>query len=295
MVDRLPSLRGIEAFACVSEVLNLRVASERLNVTVSAVSHRIQGLEAELGVKLFERSPKGLRLTGEGVRFRQRLLPGLKALQDATSFAQPQAQRRLLRISAPPLMHDHWILPRLSRFLEEWPNTRVELLSTGRRRSVGCDIVLAPMGPAFLREGAVTLCDFHVTPLCSPEFAQNFPIRAPHDLMALPLIDFTPSVNSWSQWFSEAGIKDDVPPAAISTDSQATLVQAMVQGLGVSLGPPALYSQLLEQAQVICPLELLVRIPPTLGLLARNQERLTLAFAEWLRSEAEESFGPPPA
>ena len=292
MADRLPSLRGIEAFACVSEVLNLRVASERLNVTVSAVSHRIQGLEAELGVKLFERSSRGLRLTPEGTAFRQRLLPGLKALQEATSSTQPLAQRRLLRLSAPSLIHDRWLLPRFHRWLETWPNTRIELLSTGRKRAVGCDIVLAPLGPAFIREGATALCDFHITPMCSPEFLRNHPIRTPQDLLDLPLIDITPTAQSWNIWFAAVGMETEPPPAAILTDSQNLLTEAMLQGFGVALGSTQLFSALLEDGLAVCPLEAEVKMPPRLGMLVRNQERITLAFAQWLREEVAASFGP---
>ena len=293
MADRLPSLRGIEAFACVSEVLNLRLASERLNITISAVSHRIQGLEAELGVKLFERGSKGLRLTPEGADFRQRLLPGLKALQDATSSTQPAAQRRLLRLSAPSLIHDRWLLPRLHHWLEAWPNTRIELLSTGRRRAVGCDIVLAPLVPAFQREGATALCDFHVTPMCSLEFLRNHPIGCPQDLLELPLIDFTPTLQSWGRWLAAVGVEAEPPPAAILTDSQILVAEAMVQGLGVALGPPQLFSHLLEDGLAVCPLDEEVKMPPRLGMLVRNQERLTMAFAEWLRAQAVASFGVP--
>lgn len=292
MVERLPSLRGIEAFACVSEVLNLRVASERLHITVSAVSHRIQGLEAELGVKLFDRGRRGLRLTPEGTAFRKRLLPGLKLLQDATSFAQPLAQRRLLRISAPPLLHGYWLVPRLQHFLEDWPNIRIELLGTGRRRAVGCDVVIAPLGPALLREGATPLCDFHVTPMCSPEFAANHTIKNPGDLVDLPLIDFLPSMQSWASWFAEIGLTEEPPPAVITTDNQAVLAEAMVRGLGMALGSPQLFSELMEDGLAVCPLEQRVQMPPTLGILTRSAERPATAFAEWLRGQAEESFGP---
>lgn len=292
MVDRLPSLRGIEAFACVSEVLNLRVASERLNITVSAVSHRIQGLEAELGVKLFDRGSTGLTLTREGRSFRLRLLPGLQALQEATRSAQPTAsQKRVLRISAPPILHDLWLLPHLSRFTSAWPDTRIELLTTGRKRAAGTDIVIAPLSQTSIRDGAVPLFSFTATPMCSPEFAARHRVAEPADLTGLPLIDVSHSPPGWSVWFAAAGIDAEVPPPSILVDNQTLLYRAMINGLGLALGSRVLFAAMLEQGQAICPLECDVPIPPAVGLAVRNEERVTRAFADWLLAEAAETFG----
>lgn len=291
MADRLPSLRGIEAFACVSEVLNLRVASERLNITVSAVSHRIQGLESELGVKLFDRGPGGLTLTREGRGFRQRLLPGLQALQEATRSAQPIAQKRVLRLSAPPIFYDRWLLPRLGHFLRSWPDTRIELLSSGRKRAAGTDIVIAPLTSATIRAGATALFEVRVTPMCSPGFAARHPITAPEALLDLPLIDFTPTSQSWSVWFAAAGIGGEAPAASILVDNQILVCEVLIQGLGVALGSPQLFAAMIEDGLAICPFGLEVTIPPTLGITIRNDEKMTRAFADWLIAEAAESFG----
>lgn len=67
---RLPSLRGLQAFEAVARLGNLASAAQALNITPSAVSHRIRGLEQELGVNLLRRTPGGLRLTEAGRRYR---------------------------------------------------------------------------------------------------------------------------------------------------------------------------------------------------------------------------------
>ena len=292
MADRLPSLRGIEAFACVSEVLNLRIASERLNVTVSAVSHRIQGLEAELGIKLFDRSAQGLKLTPEGKSFRDRLLPGLQALQEATRSATPFTQKRVLRVSAPPILHDHWLLPRLHHFLSDRPGTRVELLTHGRKRSAGSDIAIAPLTSATVRDGATALFSYRATPMCSPDFAQRHILRQPADLLALPLIDVTPTLPSWPYWLASAGITGEVPLPTVTVDNQLLLATAMRSGLGVGLGSRALFSDMLGRGDLVCPLEPDVAIPPIIGITTRNAERDTMALADWIRVEALRAFGP---
>lgn len=292
MADRLPSLRGIEAFACVAEVLNLRVASERLSITVSAVSHRIQGLEAELGVKLFDRSARGLRLTADGAAFRARLLPGLQALQEATRSAAPSPQRRVVRLSAPPVIHDNWLLPRLPDYAATRPGIRIELLTQGRKRAAGSDIVIAPLSQATIRDGARALFSYHATPMCSPGFLEKHPIASPRDLLPLPLIDVTPMLPSWSYWFSEAGLAGEVPPASLLVDNQLLLATAMVNGLGIGLGSRALFAELVESGELVCPVDLEVPMPPIIGMAVRNEDRETRALAEWIEAEALRSFGP---
>jgi LysR family glycine cleavage system transcriptional activator len=292
MADRLPSLRGIEAFACVSEVLNLRVASERLNITVSAISHRIQGLEAELGVKLFDRSPQGLKLTPEGKAFRARLLPGLQALQDATRAAAPAAQKRVLRISAPPILHDHWLLPRLHEFTAARPGSRVELLTHGRKRALGSDISIAPLTSATMRDGAVPLFSYHATPMCSPDFASRHVIATPEQMLGLPLIDVVPTLPSWSYWFAAAGLAGEIATPAVLVDNQLLLATAMRSGLGVGLGSRALFADQVNRGELVCPFELEVPMPPLIGITARNEERETRALAEWIRADALRAFGP---
>ena len=59
----------LECFLAVAEHLNFSRASEVLRITQPAVSHQIQSLEEELGVKLFKRTSKSVSLTQEGIQF----------------------------------------------------------------------------------------------------------------------------------------------------------------------------------------------------------------------------------
>src|SRR5699024_10379272 len=61
----------LECFLAVSDTLNFSRAAERLRLTQPAVSHQINALEDELGVKLFQRSSKSVRLTQEGYLYTQ--------------------------------------------------------------------------------------------------------------------------------------------------------------------------------------------------------------------------------
>lgn len=282
MTERLPSLRNIEAFVCVSEVLNLRVASERLNVTVSAISHRIQGLEAELGVRLFERGAQGLTLTSEGRAYRLRILPGLQALREATRWARPSKQSRILRVAAPSIFYDQMLLPRLQEFLADWPDVRVELLTLGRKRAAGTDVLIAPLTSKSARDGAVKLFDLHLSPVCSPEFAAQHTISSPEDLIGLPLLDAAHGGGAWGNWFAAAGIPGDPPAATIQVDNQLLITACAEQGLGVALGARHMIRSLIDSGALVRPLDIECNLPPTIGITVANEEKVTRAFAEWL-------------
>lgn len=286
MPSRLPSLRGIETFVCVAELLNLRLASERLNVTVSAISHRIRGLEEELDAQLFDRSGRYLRLTAEGQALLNRLGPGLALLEQATSPTRKTPVNPVLRISAPPAFHDQWLLPRLGDFLSGHPGTRIELMSSGRRRSTGCDVSIMPLSTSAVREGATPLADIYVSPVCSPDLLAKFPVRSAEDLLAAPLIDTIPLVRSWQTWFRAAGVAADVPPAALSLDNLAMLRHAAVEGLGFALGAESLVEDLIDQGLLVQPLPVSCQIMPSLGILLndRGNNRLAHAFADWVRA-----------
>ncbi|MGK2286369.1 LysR substrate-binding domain-containing protein [Pedomonas sp. V897] len=286
MAGRLPSLRGIETFVCVAELLNLRLASERLNVTVSAISYRIQALEDELGVKLFDRSQRRLRLTEEGRAFLDRLQPGLASLAEATTDTRKALARPVLRVAAPAIIHDLIIVPRLDSFLNDHPLTRIELLS-GRRRAAGNDVAIVPLSPSSLRDGAEPLLDIVVTPVCSPDFLARHTIESPHDLLNLPLIDTIPSINVWKTWFRAAGIDVEQPSPALACDNHTMLYRAAAAGLGVALANPTLISNFLREGRLVRPLSFESPVLPSLGVVVseRGNMRLGRAFARWLRNE----------
>lgn len=127
-------LRHLRYFLAVAESENVRIASERLNVTQPAVSRQIQDLEDELGVKLFERLPRGLRLSREGMAYRADVLAIMAALAAARNRARGIAagELGLLKIG----------------FIEvsAWRGVVPEAFHAFRLASPAVRLELAPMG-----------------------------------------------------------------------------------------------------------------------------------------------------
>jgi LysR family transcriptional regulator, glycine cleavage system transcriptional activator len=90
---RLPPLNALRAFEAASRHLNFRVAADELGVTQGAVAQHVRGLEADLGIKLFERLSRSLALTDSGRRYAGQLRRAFEVMTDATAALRPEPAR----------------------------------------------------------------------------------------------------------------------------------------------------------------------------------------------------------
>lgn len=122
-------LRHLRYFLAVAEHENVRVASERLHVTQPAVSRQVQDLEDELGVQLFERLPRGIRLSRAGTAFREDVLKLMESLAAASDRARRVAQGEIgmLRLGYVEVAGWEGIVPEsFQAFLQVAPRVRLE-------------------------------------------------------------------------------------------------------------------------------------------------------------------------
>src|SRR5260370_7782963 len=107
-----PSLTALRAFETSARTLSFTGAALELNQTQGAVSHQVSTLEARLGVKLFERQARGLKLTEAGGRYLPLVrdsLERLRAAQDLVRRERPPLRPRPL----PPNFARKHLLPHL--------------------------------------------------------------------------------------------------------------------------------------------------------------------------------------
>ena len=105
-------------------------AAKELNLTQAAVSYQVRALEDHLGFALFERRPRGVRLTAMGVAY---LAPVRKAFDDlaiSTVGLFGSRTRARILVQAPVSFAGLWLAPRLPSFFNTYPNIEVRLSST---------------------------------------------------------------------------------------------------------------------------------------------------------------------
>src|ERR1700742_3254841 len=122
-------LPGIGVLAQVVETGNFARAGEALGLTPSGVSRAVARLEARLGVRLFDRTPRAVRLTEEGRRLHAEVARLLAGLEEATGDAAARAGtvRGRLRVNADPWFARLVLAPRLPDFLRRYPDLMLEL------------------------------------------------------------------------------------------------------------------------------------------------------------------------
>lgn len=151
----METLSNLESFVRSAESASFSAAARRLALTPAAVSRNVAQLERNLGVRLFQRSTRGLKLTEAGERFLQAVGTGLDSIQEAIAQASAKAGEPagVLKVSVAPRFGRKYVLPLMPAFLARYPaltldlhveNRRVDLIAGGYDAAIGGGFELSP-------------------------------------------------------------------------------------------------------------------------------------------------------
>ncbi|MDB5362492.1 MAG: LysR family transcriptional regulator [Rhodospirillales bacterium] len=112
---------------------SVRAAAGRLGVNHATVLRRIAQLEDRLGTQMFEKLPSGYRLTaaGEEVLELAEQMEASSHQLETRVFGRDQSVRGLLRVTLPPFLATHLLMPDLADFALMHPDIEMEIVSTG--------------------------------------------------------------------------------------------------------------------------------------------------------------------
>lgn len=287
MKQRLPSIRGIEAFLRLADGATVVDIAEAMGITPSAVSRRLQSLETAVGAALIDRRSNRRSLTPAGIDYAAHLRPIIAALGRAGEAVLPTSNRSSISIVASPWFFTNWIAPRLPRFLDGRPDASVELLTdqTADRRS-SPDIRIRSGLSRAPRAGETPLVDFEITPFLHRKLIERFDVRTPADLLKVPLIEHVRSSDGWSRWFANGGVEGSDAIRRITVDSSFMLCDAALSGAGAAL-LPAIYASEQDRPDLLCPFRELTTYVGTafISVEERDAGLLSHAFRAWLTEE----------
>lgn len=299
----LPSLNALRAFEAAARHLSFTRAAAELNVTQTAVSHQIKGLEEQLGVQLFRRLPRGLLLTEEAQRYAPALRAAFEQIAAATEQLSTSRAAGPLTLSTVPSFAAKWLVPRLGRFRDAHPE--IDLRISASLRLV--DLVREDFDVA-IRMGRGDYPGLRVDalfgevmfPVCSPHLlAGPKPLSRPEDLRHHVLLHdvdvsasaFTAVPQAWRLWLERAGVQGiDVERGPVFQDS-AMLLDAAAEGQGVALGRSALVAADLAAGRLVKPFDISLPFELTYYLVcpeATADRPKIAAFRAWLLAEAQE-------
>src|SRR5512145_1737261 len=126
----LPPLDLIRGFEAAARTLSFTRAAEELCITQSAVSRQIRALEDHLGVALFERRPRTLALTEQGLTLQRTATEVLERLRETTSRLRSEAATPHLTVTTTGGFASLWLIPRLRTFTAQHPDVDVRISAT---------------------------------------------------------------------------------------------------------------------------------------------------------------------
>jgi len=254
----LPPLQSLRAFEAAARLRSFTRAAAELSVTQGAVSRQIRNLEQRLGVTLFARVDRGVRLTPVGEHYFQVVGESLLRIARATSEVALGQEGGPITVGATTAIASLWLMPHLTGFRRAEPELDIRVLVSDEsfeRMSEDVDLLIeytrrAPAG------GEITpLFPERVMPVCSPEYlrGRSAPIR-PADLIdetLLVLDDDHPDWMGWAEWLERFGVSLDAPRSSVRVNSYPALLQAAIAGQGVALGWRHLVDEFLAAGTLI--------------------------------------------
>lgn len=252
----LPPLNALRAFEAAARLGSISAAAEELFVTHGAVSRQIQAFEAAVGVAVFERRGRRIRLTEAGRVYLDVVRTAFDSIARATDRLSESGRVRQLTINGLPTFTMRWLLPRLNRFQRRHPGLELRLATSVQSLTqLGEFDVAIRRGPetwpdmewgVFLRE--------RETPVCAPALLAASPIETPSDLARHTLLHADTRPAAWARWQGLAGVPGLVPAGRQRFDHFYLALQAALDGLGVALGPLPIIDEELSAGRLVAPL-----------------------------------------
>lgn len=246
----MPGFRSLEVFAWTARLGGFRAAAERLHTTQPAVSQRIAALEHELGVRLFDRAARGATPTAQGralLGYAERML----ALRDemVAAVGSPGALSGRLRVGVSETIVHTWLSRLVERAHATHPNVALDIeVDVSPRLRAGLlgatldlAFLLGPVDEAGVED--VPLCRYPLAFAASPALdlpPEPVPVAA---LLARPIITYARSTKPTRALAAALSVPGLPPPRLFGNSSLATIVRMTLDGIGVSVIPPAVVAR----------------------------------------------------
>lgn len=298
---QLVPLHRLAVFEAAARHGSFSTAARELGMTQSAVSHQIADLEAELGIRLFQRVWRGVTMTEAGSFLFEAARRGLGEIAAAIEVARAMGRRSQLTVLTDFGFAAFWLMPRLGQLRDKLPDVDVRVITAQGAANLDAgpsDLAILFGSASWHRYETVRLIEEDVVPVASPGFLARHPLHSAADLAALPLLHLErPDPDRWLSWeeyMEHCGLRDDAAGrrqahSGVSFNNYMLVLQAAIAGQGIALGWRPLTDDLLRQGLIAeAPLPRvrtgrgyhLMTIPGRI-----QQSRTTREFTAWLMGE----------
>ena len=255
-LPRLPSLKAVHYFATAAQLQSFTAAGVQLHVTQAAVSRMIQSLEQELGVQLFDRRGRWIRLTDAGQAYHHKVREGLALIAQASQQLRQGRNSGTLTLVVNRGFATLWLVRHLSDFQRLHPQIRITLLDEEagvQAREDPAAIMIRFGSPPWPGESATRLpVGPKIGVVCAPGLLGGKTLRDAKSLTRLPLLSYAGGRHDrWAEFFREFGL----PPPDLERSTRffqlLALREAALSGLGLALVPLFLFGEDLASGRLV--------------------------------------------
>jgi len=292
MSRELPPLNALRAFEAAARLQSVSRAGEELHVTHGAISRQIRALEEQLGVSLFDKDGRGVKLTDAGMRLRDAASDAFERLRGVCAELRQRQDDAPFVLGCPGSLLARWFIPRLDRLNRELPELRLQLSASEGEldpRRPGVDATLCFASPPWPVDMQVyELGVERIGPVLSPRYASygqlgSAPAAA---LLDEPLLHTASRPQAWPQWALAQGLDSHKLQHGQGFDPLYSLLEAAAAGLGVAIAPQMLVADDLADGRLVAPwgfVETSARL--ALWVPGRARDGRAQQLARWLERE----------
>lgn len=254
-IRHVPSLQGLQALVEVADSGSFTQAAQKLCLTQSAVSRKIQQLETHFGVALFVRSSRSLQLTVEGEQVlasARNILGQLITLEDRLS-----PQKRPFRIRMHVSLAVRWLLPKLSDFYLHHPDISLSIETVATEivePASDSDAYILYLPEPSTDPASLTLFEEALVPVCAPGLRDStHPLNSMDDLVRFALLHRSADKQAWIEWLAANGGKSLEDYRHIPFNLDELALDAAARGLGVAMTDLTLAQESLDRGVLVVP------------------------------------------
>jgi len=255
----LPPLNALRSFEAAARLGGVGRAAEALHVTHGAISRQLRLLEEHLGVALFQREGRGLRLTRAGEDLQAACEGAFEQIREAVSALKRHQRPEALVLGCSGSILARWMIPRLQALQNALPQLPLHWSAQDgsfTAEQQGLDAVLLLAQPPWPRGWQVReLAPERVGVVVSPQHPASARLRhqLPSALLGEALLHTTSRPQAWPAWALSHGLEPAQLQLGSGFEHLYYLLEAAVAGLGVAIAPEPLVADELAAGRLLAP------------------------------------------
>ncbi len=292
----VPPLLGLHAYEASARHLSFVAAATELHLSPSAISQRVRNLEAHLGVDLFERRPRSLRLTEAGRAYLPAVRDVFEDLAAATNGLFGTAAHSSLTVRIQVSYGTTWLASRLAGFAADFPHIELQVVT-----AIWADTLLPSEVDLEIRQGngswpgyrASKLHDDYAIAVYGPGYLGEYgPTVERACFRDKPRVQVLGFDDLWRRFFDHDGGENGAAissPTAISVDTSIAAIEIVATGSLWSIIPERFARQAIKDGRIFqAPGEPILMRQAHYLLRPDNAEPLSgqaVAFSRWLQDQ----------